>query len=64
MRLLSPDGKWRDGFLAVSGPLSDEAYGVIVWVVAEEEEWETATLNRRPPVRMPWPLDHLKPEEG
>ncbi len=62
VRLLGEDGKWRGGFRAISGPLSDENYGVIVWV-AEEEEWETATLKRRAPVGMPWPLDRLLPED-
>ncbi len=62
VRLLGEDEKWRGGFRAISGPLSDESYGVIVWV-AEEEEWETATLKRRTPVGMPWPLDRLLPED-
>lgn len=62
VRLLGEDGKWRSGFRAVSGPLSDDAYGVIIWV-AEEEEWETATLKRRSPVGMSWPLERLEPDE-
>lgn len=62
VRLLGQDGKWRTGFRAVSGPLSDDFYGVVVWV-AEEEEWETATLKHRPPVGMAWPLDRMEPIE-
>ncbi|AHY45566.1 Hypothetical Protein RradSPS_0283 [Rubrobacter radiotolerans] len=59
VRLLGADDKWRMGFRAISGPLSDDSYGVVVWV-AEEEEWETATLKRRAPVGMAWPLDRME----
>lgn len=61
VRLLGEDENWRGGFRAITGPLSDENYGFIIWV-AEEEEWETATLKRRPAVGMPWPLDRLEAE--
>ncbi|WP_119069748.1 hypothetical protein [Rubrobacter indicoceani] len=62
VRLLGEDEKWREGFRAISGPLSHDSYGVVVWV-AEEEEWETATLKRRRPVGMAWPLDRIEPVE-
>ncbi len=62
VRLLGQDEQWRTGFRAISGPLSDDSYGLVVWV-AEEEEWETATLKRRRPVGMAWPLDRIEPLE-
>lgn len=62
VRLLGEDGKWRSGFRAISGPLSHESYEVVVWV-AEEEEWETATISGRPPVGMAWPLERVEVDE-
>ncbi|QYJ15727.1 hypothetical protein Rxycam_01555 [Rubrobacter xylanophilus DSM 9941] len=57
--LLGPDGRWRDGFVAVSGPLSDDRYGVVVRV-AEEGEYREARREGRRPVWMPWPLDRMR----
>ena len=59
VRLLGPDGAWRGGFAAVSGPLSDERYGVVV-KVAEEREFLASDHRGRPPVSMSWPLEMLE----
>ena len=61
VRLLGPDGAWRGGFVAVSGPLSDDRHWVVVRV-AEEAELSAAERQRRPPVTMAWPLDRLEIE--
>lgn len=60
--LLGPDGVWRGGFRAVSGPLSARSGGIIIRV-AEEGEYRWAKLEGRPAVSMPWPLEDLKVEE-
>ena len=62
VRLLGPDGAWRGGFVAVSGPLSDERYGVVV-KVAEEREFLASEYQGRPPVAMTWPLERLEIED-
>ena len=61
VRLLGPDGAWRGGFVAVSGPLSDDQYGVVI-KVAEEAEISTSERQRRAPVTMTWPLERLEIE--
>ncbi len=61
VRLRGPDGTWRDGFVAASGPLSDERYGVIV-KVAEEGEFLASEREGRRPVTLPWPLEMLEIE--
>jgi hypothetical protein len=58
VRLMGPDGAWRGGFVAVSGPLSDDRYGVVVRV-AEEKEFLASRRERRRPVALSWPLGML-----
>jgi len=52
--LLAENGQILNGFRAVSGPLSYERGGVVVWV-ATEAEFRDAKRERRPAVSMPWP---------
>ena len=59
MRLLGSDGAWRGGFVAVSGPLSDDRHGVVI-KVAEEAEISASERQRRAPVTMTWPLERLE----
>lgn len=61
VRLMGPDGAWRGGFVAVSGPLSDDRYGVVVRV-ARREEVLAASDERRRPVALSWPLLMLEIE--
>lgn len=61
VKLRGPDGTWRDGFVAVSGPLSDDRYGVVV-KVAEWGEFVASERERRPPVALTWPLEMLEIE--
>ncbi len=62
LRLLGPDGTWRGGFVAVSGPLSDDRYGVVV-KVAEEGEFLASERERRRAVVLTWPLGMLEIED-
>jgi hypothetical protein len=62
LRLQGPDGAWRAGFVAVSGPLSDDRYGVVV-KVAEWGEFVASGRERRAPVTLTWPLEMLEIEE-
>lgn len=61
VKLRGPDGTWREGFVAVSGPLSDDRYGVVVRV-AEEREFSLAELQGRSPVSLAWPLGLIEIE--
>ena len=61
VKLRGPDGTWRAGFVAVSGPLSDERYGVVV-KVAEEGEFVASERERRPTIALTWPLEMLEME--
>jgi hypothetical protein len=54
VELLAENGEVLHGFRAVSGPLSYERGGVVVWV-ATEEEYRDARREGRPAVSMPWP---------
>lgn len=62
VELLGHDGEWRGGFVAVSGPLSDDRHGIVV-KVAQEEEFVVSEFQGRRPVAMNWPLYLLRIEE-
>ena len=52
--LLAENGETLRGFRAVSGPLSYERGGIVVWV-ATEAEYRDSRREGRPAVSMPWP---------
>jgi hypothetical protein len=58
VELLAENGETLEGFRAVTGPLTYERGGVVVWV-ATEVEYRDATRERRPAVSMPWPADKV-----
>ncbi len=56
--LISEDGSKRDGFRAVSGPLTLES-GEVVIKVATEQEYADARIEGRRPVSLTWPAKGL-----
>ena len=54
VELLAENGAVLRGFRAVSGPLTYERGGVVVWV-ATEAEFRDSKREGRPAVSMPWP---------
>lgn len=59
VRLLGEDGMWREGFRAISGPLTAGNGEIVVWV-AEEGEYRIAGLEGRSAVGILWPVDRLE----
>ena len=57
--LVAENGEVLRGFRAVSGPLSYERGGVVVWV-ATEQEFRDSKKEGRPPVSMPWPAGKVE----
>ena len=58
VELLAENGATLRGFRAVSGPLTYERGGVVVWV-ATEREYKDAKREGRPAVSMPWPATNV-----
>ncbi|HET7479418.1 MAG TPA: hypothetical protein VFJ72_07890 [Rubrobacteraceae bacterium] len=56
--LISEDGSTREGFRAVSGPLTSDTGETIVQVVTERE-YQDARLDGRPPVFLSWPANRV-----
>ena len=52
------DGSLRQGFRAISCPLTAETGEVVVWV-ATEDEYMTARWANRGAVGLPWPADRM-----
>lgn len=53
------DGPWREGFRAISGPITDENGEVVVWV-AEDTEYGQARAEERRPVGFRLPVERVK----
>lgn len=49
---------WRQGYRAVSGPITSET-GEVVILVAEEEEFRSARWDNRLADGMPWPVSQM-----
>ncbi len=56
--LLLEDGSWRQGFRAISCPLTAESGEVMLWV-ATEDEYRSACWSNRDAVGVPWPVDRI-----
>lgn len=52
------DGSWRQGFRAISCPLTAETGEVVIWV-ATEDEYRAAWWSNRDAVGVPWPVDSI-----
>lgn len=58
VELLAENGETLRGFTAVSGPLTYERGGVVVWV-ATDREFKDARREGRTAVSMPWPAGRV-----
>lgn len=58
VRLRLHDDSWRQGFRAISCPLTAESGEVVVWV-ATEDEYRAAQHAKRGAVGVPWPSDRM-----
>ena len=59
VRLRAGQGRWREGFRAVSEPYTAEAGEVVVWVAMEGEYWDAMREGRRA-VGIPWPVRQVR----
>jgi len=57
--LLGADGPPQSRFRAISGPLTTDTGGVIVWV-ATEDEYQDAKREGRRAVGLPWPAEQME----
>lgn len=57
--LITDNGSTRNGFRAVSGPLTSKT-GEAVVRVATEDEYREAGSEGRPPVGLTWPVARLE----
>jgi hypothetical protein len=56
--LISDDGSRRDGFRAVSGPLTSETGEIVALIVTEE--YRDAKRESRRAVGIPWPVEQTE----
>ena len=59
MGLVGEDGSRRDGFRAVSGPLTSST-GAIVALIVTEQEYRDAKRERRRAAGIPWPVGQIE----
>ncbi len=59
VRLLVRRGRLRGRYRTISGPLTDPASGVVIWVAEEHEYWEALREDRRA-IGMPWPAQKME----
>ena len=59
VELIMDDGSTRNGFRAVSGPLTSKTGEAVVRVATEDEYWEAEIEGRRP-VGLTWPVARLE----
>ncbi len=59
VRLLVRRGRLRGRYRTISGPLTDPASGVVIWVAEEHEYWEALREGRRA-IGMPWPAQKME----